>query len=334
MWRQAWELPMTICRYAALAAGLVLMLAVSVPANAQPYPNRPVKIIVSHAAGSSPDVVARLTANHLTQRLGQTFVIENKVGANGSLAVEAASRSPADGYTLLIAGSSILTTNPFLYPKTSAAILTGLAPVTKLTNLDFLLAVRSSLNIRTFKELVAHIRANPGKLNMATTNVGSFQQLGAELLRQQGDLDFKTIPYNGGAAAAAAVAGGHVDMLIDASAIIAPLAQSGALTIVATTGAARDPDLPDVPTVAESGFPGYRVDGWIGMAAPAGTSPDILLKLQSNIAAAFGEDATKAQLKPMGLIPVANTPAAFAADLDRERETWKRLIAKLGLSLE
>jgi tripartite-type tricarboxylate transporter receptor subunit TctC len=319
-------------RRAALAAILAL-LAANVSAAAQPYPARPVKIIVSHAVGSSPDVVARLSAHLLTQRLNQTFVIENKVGANGSLAVEAASRSPADGYTLLVAGSSILTTNPYLYPKTSAAILTGLAPLTKLINLDFLLAVRSSLNIRTFKDLVAHIRANPGKLNLATTNVGSFQQLGAELLKQQGDLDFKTIPYNGGAAAAA-VAGGHVDMLIDAGAVIAPLAQSGTLTIVATTGAVRDPNLPDVPTIAESGFPGYRVDGWMGMAAPAGTSPDIMLKLQSNIAAAFGEDATKAQLKPMGLIPVANTTAAFTAELDRERETWKRLIAKLGLTLE
>ena len=127
-----------------------------------------------------------------------------------------------------------MATNPYLYPRTSAAIVTGLTPLTKLTNLDFLLAVRSSLNIRTFQELIAHVRANPGKLNLATTNTGSFQNLGAELLRQQADLDFKTIPYNGGAAAATAVAGGHVDMLIDASAVIAPLAQSGVLNIVAS----------------------------------------------------------------------------------------------------
>ena len=199
---------MTFRRRAALAAGLAFMLTANFPAMAQPYPSRLVKVVVSHAAGSSPDIVARLTANHLGQRLNQTFVIENKVGANGSLAVEAVSRAPADGYTLLVAGSSIMASNPYLYPKTSAAILTGLTPLTKLTNLDFLLAVRSSLNIRTFKELVAYIRANPGKLNLATTNVGSFQNLGAELLKQQGDLDFKTIPYNGGAAAAAVPVGG------------------------------------------------------------------------------------------------------------------------------
>jgi tripartite-type tricarboxylate transporter receptor subunit TctC len=325
---------MTFRRRAALAAGLAFMLTAHFPAMAQPYPSRLVKVVVSHAAGSSPDIVARLTANLLGQRLNQTFVIENKVGANGSLAVEAVSRAPADGYTLLVAGSSIMASNPYLYPKTSAAILTGLTPLTKLTNLDFLLAVRSSLNIRTFKELVAYIRANPGKLNLATTNVGSFQNLGAGLLKQQGDLDFKTIPYNGGAAAAAAVVGGHVDMLIDAAATIAPLAQSGALTIVATTGAARDPKFPDVPTVAEAGFPGYRVDGWIGMVAPAGTHPEVMLKLQSHIAAAFNEEVTKAQLTAMGLIPVANTPTAFAAELESERDTWKRVIAKLGLTLE
>ena len=172
------------------------------------------------------------------------FVIENKVGANGSLAVEAVSRAPADGYTLLVAGSSIMATNPYLYPKTSAMILTGLTPLTKLTNLDFVLAVRASLNIRTFQELIAYIRANPGKLNLATTNVGSFRNLGAVALKQQGNLDFKTIPYNGGAAAAAAVAGGHVDMLIDAAAIIAPLAQSGVLSIVATTGRHDPPICP------------------------------------------------------------------------------------------
>jgi tripartite-type tricarboxylate transporter receptor subunit TctC len=325
---------MMSCARVAITAAFALLLAADLPAVAENYPSKPVKVVVSHAAGSSPDVVARLVTNRLAQRLNQTFVVENKVGANGSLAVEAVSRSPADGYTLLIAGSSIMATNPYLYPKTSAAILTGLTPVTKLTNLDFLLAVRSSLNIRTFRELVAHIRTNPGKLNLATTNIGSFQNLGAELLKQQGNLDFKTIPYNGGAAAAAAVAGGHVDMLIDAGAIIAPLAQSGVLTIVATTGATRAPNFPDVPTIAESGFPGYRVDGWIGMVAPAGTSLDILQQLQSNVAAAFAEDATRAQLKKLDLTPVANTPAEFAKELAQERETWKGVIARLGLTLE
>jgi tripartite-type tricarboxylate transporter receptor subunit TctC len=325
---------MTIFERVALAVSLATLLATDVPAVAQPYPNKPVKVVVSHAAGSSPDVVARLAANRLGQRLNQTFIIENKVGANGSLAVDAVSRSAPDGYSLLVAGSSIMATNPYLYPRTSAAIVTGLTPLTKLTNLDFLLAVRSSLNIRTFQELIAHVRANPGKLNLATTNTGSFQNLGAELLRQQADLDFKTIPYNGGAAAASAVAGGHVDMLIDASAVIAPLAQSGVLNIVASTGTARDPILPNVPTIAESGFPEYRVLGWIGMVAPAGTSPEIMLRLQSNIAAAFNEDGTKAQLKNLGLTHVANTPAEFAKELEQERETWKRVISRLGLTLE
>jgi tripartite-type tricarboxylate transporter receptor subunit TctC len=325
---------MMVDRRAVLAAAFAILLTAPLPVGAQPYPNKPVKVVVSHAAGSSPDVVARLVTNHLSQRLNQSFVVENKVGANGSLAVEAVSRSPADGYTLLVAGSSIMATNPYLYPKTSAAILTGLAPLTKLTNLDFILAVRSSLNIRTFQELMAHIRANPDKLNLATTNVGSFQYLGAELLKQQGNLDFKTIPYNGGAAAASAVAGGHVDMLIDAGAIIAPLAQSGVLTIVATTGATRAPNFPNVPTIAESGFPGYRVDGWIGMVAPAGTPQEIMQQLQNNIAAAFAEPATREQLKKLDLTPVANTPAEFAKELDQERETWKRVITRLGLTLE
>ena len=253
--------------------------------------------MVSHAAGSSPDVVARLVTNRLAQRLNQTFVVENRVGANGSLAVEQVSRSPADGYTLLIAGSSIMATNPYLYPKTSTAILTGLTPVTKLTNLDFRLAVRSSLNIRTFQELVAHIRANPGKLNLATTNIGSFQNLGADLLKQQGNLDFKTIPYNGGRRGRGG--GGrrsrrHADRRRRDH---------------RPAGAERGPDhrrhhgasrgLPIFPMSRRSPSPvsPATADGWIGMVAPAGTAPDILHQLQSNVAAAFAEDATRAQLK-------------------------------------
>lgn len=323
-----------ICARTAIVAGLAVLLAAAPPAAAQNYPGKPVKVVVSHAAGTSPDLIARLVSDRLAQRLNQAFVVENRVGANGYLAVEAVSRSPADGHTLLVSGASVVTANPYLYPKTGATIMSGLVPLTKLARADFVLAARPSLNIRTFPELVAYIRANPGKLNLATTSVGSFQNLGAELLKQQGDLDFKTIPYNGGAAAAAAAAGGHVDMVIDAAAIIAPLATSGALTILATTGEARIPDFPDIPTVAECGLPGYNVVGWIGMMVPAGTPPDIIQQLQSNIAAAFREDATMARLKNMELAAIMNTPAEFAKELGQERETWKRVIGRLGLTLE
>jgi tripartite-type tricarboxylate transporter receptor subunit TctC len=325
---------MTISALTRLVPISAALLVLTLQAIAQPYPNRTVRIVVAHAAGSSPDVVARLVANRLGQRLNQTFIIENKVGANGSLAAEAASRAIPDGYTLLLAGSSVIATNPFLYPKSSGVMLTGLTPLTNLTTLDFLLAVRSSLNLKNFSDLLAHIKTNPGKLNLATTNIGSFQYLGAALLKQQGGLDFTVVPYNGGAAAVAAVAGGHVDMLIDAGALINPLAQGGAMKIVATTGAARDPAMPDVPTIAESGFPGYRVLGWIGMMAPAGTPADVLTLLHANIAAVFKEDDLKAQLKTMGLTPVANAPNDFAQELEQERETWKRLIAKLGIILD
>ena len=235
-----------------LLAVTLLVLIFADSSSAQTYPDRAVRIVVGHAAGSSPDVVARLVANRLSSRFGQPFVIENRIGANGSLAAEAVSRAPPDGHTLLVAGSSVIATNPFLYPKTSNAIISGLTPLTNLTGLDFLLAARSSLGAHSFADLVAAIKASPGKLNMATTNIGSFQYLGAALLKQMGELEFTTVPFQGGAAAATAVAGGHADMLIDAGAIIYPLAQHGVMKIVATTGTRRDRSLPDVPTIAES----------------------------------------------------------------------------------
>ena len=317
-----------------LLAVTLLVLIFANSSSAQTYPDRAVRIVVGHAAGSSPDVVARLVANRLSSRFGQPFVIENRVGANGSLAAEAVSRAPPDGHTLLVAGSSVIATNPFLYPKTSNAIISGLTPLTNLTGLDFLLAARSSLGAHSFADLVAAIKASPGKLNMATTNIGSFQYLGAALLKQMGGLEFTTVPFQGGAAAATAVAGGHADMLIDAGAIIYPLAQHGVMKIVATTGIKRDPSLPDVPTIAESGFPGYHVLGWIGMMAPAGTPPAILSLLHSNIAASFKDDDAPAQLKKMGLMEIANSPADFTRELVEERERWKQVISTLGLTLD
>ena len=316
-----------------LLAATLLVLVSAGSSSAQTYPDRAVRIVVGHAAGSSPDVVARLVANRLSQRLGQSFVVENRVGANGSLAAEAVSRATPDGYTLLLAGSSVIATNPFLYPKTSSAIISGLTPLTNLTGLDFVLAVRPSL-AHSFADLVAAIRASPGKLNMATTNIGSFQYLGAALLKQMGGLEFTTVPFQGGAAAATAVAGGHADMLIDAGAVIYPLAQGGAMKIVATTGTKRDPALPDVPTIAESGFPGYQVLGWIGMMAPAGTPSGILSSLHSNIAVSFKDDDARAQLKKMGLMVIANSPADFTRELVEERERWRRVISALGLTLD
>ena len=181
---------------------------------------------------------------------------------------------------------------------------------------------------------MAAIKASPGKLNMATTNIGSFQYLGAALLKQMGGLEFTTVPFQGGAAAATAVAGGHADMLIDAGAVIYPLAQDGVMKIVATTGTKRDPALPDVPTIAESGFPGYQVLGWIGMMAPAGTPSAILSSLHSNIAVSFKDDDARAQLKKMGLMVIANSPADFTRELVEERERWKRVISTLGLTLD
>ena len=312
----------------------IVTMVLSVAAVAQSYPTKTIRIIVSHPAGGSPDILARLVASRLSQRVGQPVIIENRAGANGSLAAEAVSRMEPDGYSLLLAGSSIIVTNPFLYPKVSGAILTGLTPLTNLAGLDFILAGRSTLEAKTFSATVAAIKANPGKFTMATTNIGSFQYLGVAMLKQQGMLDFITVPHSGGATAATAVAGSHADLVLDAAVILRPLADSDRLNILATTGATRDPSMPHVPTIAESGFPGYQVRAWIGMMAPAGTPPPVLTFLHSNISASMKEADVQEQIKKMGMSAIANTPADFTNDLVEERARWKRVIDTLGLKLD
>ena len=312
---------------------LLLLLLVSFGAAAQDYPNKPIRFISSTPPGATPDVATRAFADLLSQELKNPVIVENRPGANGLIAVEATARSAPDGYTFLGTTAATLSTNPYLYPKGMVAV-TGLDPVTKLVNSDFVIAAQPGLGARTFTDLVQIIRSKPGALNASTTSKGSYAFLAGELLKQTAKIDFVTVPYTGGAASAAALGGGHVHFSIEAPTMIEPLVQSGKAVVLATLGSQRHPRLRDVPTVAEAGFPGYQVSGWIALMAPKGTPREVISIVYTALAKAGQRPEVRAKMAQMDFQPVLNTPDEFANEWRAERENWERLIRARQITIE
>ncbi len=315
-------------------AALVLALLAAANTQAQNYPNRVVRFVVSAAAGSTPDLVGRLFAQHLAEEWKQPVIVENRSGANGALGAEMVARAAPDGYTFLVATAGTLTTNPFLYPKMGPLVITGLAPVTKLVNSDFFVAARGNLGVRSVQDLVRMIRANPGRLNSATSQAGSAAYLGNELFKQSGNMDYTVVPHSGGAASATAVAGGHADFTINTLAMIDPLLHSGKLVMLASMGSQRNSRTPGVPTLSESGFPGLTMTGWIALMAPKGTPEDIISTVHSRLAQVAQRQEVRAKLLPVDLPPVANTPRQFAAEWHGELQMWEKVIKAAGINLD
>ena len=317
-----------------MKSGLLLLLFLfTATCGAQDYPNRPIRFISSTPPGATPDVATRAFAELLSTELKTPVIVENRPGANGLIAVEAAARSAPDGYTFLGTTAATLSTNPFLYPKGMIAV-TGLDPVTKLVNSDFVIAVHPSLGVKSLPELIQLIRAKPGALNASTTSKGSFAFLAGELLKQIGNLDFVTVPFTGGAASAAALGGGHVHFSIEAPTMIEPLANAGKAVFLATLGAQRHPRLSSIPTVAEAAFQGYQVTGWIALMAPKGTPREAVTLVHATLARTAQRPEVRARLAQMDFQPVVNGPDEFAAEWKAERDTWERLIKSRDIRID
>jgi tripartite-type tricarboxylate transporter receptor subunit TctC len=329
--------PTTMAARSVLMAALLATLSIvslMAPACAQDYPNRAIKIVVSTPPGASVDIVARLFGQYLSDTWKQPVVIENRGGANGQLAVTAVARTEPDGYTLLVTTAATLSTNPFLYPTTGPLSVTGLDPVTKLVSNDLLISVRPTFNVRTFRALLDWIRANPGKLTVATNSRGGAFNLAAELLKQVSRLDFVVIPHAGGSVAVNSTLGGHTDAIIETTTLTNPLAETGQLVPVAATGAKRSRFAPNVPTVAESGLSNYAVSGWIALVAPKRTPPAIVDRLQSELAKTATSVEMRKALDALQVSPVLDTPAQFKAAWDEDLRVWKDVIAKSGIEPE
>ena len=311
-----------------LAAGTAVLPALPRLARAQTYPARPVRWLVGFAAGGPQDIVARLLGQSLSERLGQQFVIENRPGAGGNIATEAAVRAPADGYTILMIGPSA-TINVTLYENLNFAFLRDIAPIASIMRTSNVMEVHPSLPVKTVPEFIAYAKANPSKINMASAGSGSSQHMAGELFKMMAGVDMVHVPYRGAAPALTDLLAGQVQIMFDNMTSSVEHVRTGKLRGLAVTTAARSEALPDLPIVGDF-VPGYEASGIYGIGMPKDTPPDIVGKLNREINAAIADPRIKARLADLGGILVTGTPADFAKILAEEVEKWGKVVKFSG----
>jgi tripartite-type tricarboxylate transporter receptor subunit TctC len=300
---------------------------------AETWPARPVKIIVGFAPGGPTDLFARLIAQKLTEQTGKNFFVENVGGAGGNVGAGRAAQSPPDGYTLLVTGGN-LTNNPYLYSSVPYDPLKDFDAVTVGAATPVVLAINPAVPAQTVKELVAVIRASPGKYSYASPGTGTPPQLVGALFQHSLDLDMVHVPFGGGGPAVEATVAGHTPISFGAMAPAVPLIKHGDLRALAVTGKTRSPTLPDIPTMAEAGFP--EVDGatWTAVVAPAGTPRDIIAQLNRLIVAGLAQSDVKDKLAAMAYVPIGNSPEQCTAFFKEEMAKWSKVIKDAGLKAE
>jgi tripartite-type tricarboxylate transporter receptor subunit TctC len=297
--------------------------------------SRPVKLVVPFAPGGQPDVVARALAEPLSKALGQPVIVENRPGAGGNIAADAVAKAPPDGHTLLMGTNGPLAVSPALYRDLPYDPLRDLAPVTLVGTSPNLIAVHPALGVSSLAELVDKARASPGKLNFSSVGKGSISQLSMELLNSVAGIDTMHIPYNGGAPAVMALIAGDVQILsLNPTALIAQM-EAGKVRVVAQTSAKRSPLITGVPTVAESGYPGFEADVWMAVMAPAKTPPEAIQRLNAELVRIIRDPALKQSLWDRQWIdPVGSTPEEVTRRMRSEGEKWARTVKASGISVE
>jgi tripartite-type tricarboxylate transporter receptor subunit TctC len=316
------------------AAGLVAALAAASPAAAQTYPTRPVVIVVPFAAGGGNDVLARLVAQRMGSGLGQQFVIENRAVAGGIVGARTVAKAPPDGYTLMVGHSGVFGVAPSLYANAGYDPRKDFAPVGLIGSFQQMLVVHPSLPVRSVADLIALARQEPGKLAYGTAGIGSGSHLSTELFAAMADIKLTHVPYRGTGAMQADLVGGHVAMSITTLPSVVASIRGGQLRAIAVTDATRSPMFPDLPTVAESGVPGYAAGIHYGMVAPAGTDRAIVERLNGALRAALVSEEVRARIADEGGDPLPGTPEQQATDIDQEETKWGALVRKLGIKAE
>lgn len=303
-------------------------------ALAQTYPVKPVKIVVPFPPGGPTDIVGRFVATKLSEALGQPFVVDNRAGAGGTIGSEIVSQAAADGYTLLYGSTSTLAMAPSLYRKLAYDPRKSFAPISLVSSGPLLIAVNAAVPATTLAQLIAMAKDKPGSLNYGSAGNATPPHLAAELFKSLAGVNLVHVPYKGGGPALQAVVAGEVQVFFEGMVSLLPQIKAGRLRALAITGTARDPALPDVPTVAEAGLPAFQVTFWSGLVAPAGTPPEVLATLNSALRQALAGNDARATLTRLGLEPAGSTPAEFARFIETEIARWERVIQTSGAKLD
>ncbi len=314
----------------------MLALAFAAVTAAQaPYPNHPVRVVVPFPAGGTTDILARAASQKLTEALGQPFVVENRGGAGGNIGADLVAKSPPDGYTLLMGTVGTHAINPSLYQKMPYDHVKDFVPVVLVAGVPNVLVVNPSLPVKSVQELIAYAKANPGKVNFASSGSGTSIHLSAELFKTMAGVSMQHVPYKGSAPALADLAGGQVDLMFDNLPSALPLIKAGKLRAIAVTSQQRASALPDVPTIAESGLPGFEATSWFGLLAPAGTPRDAIAKVNGEVAKWLATPEAKEKLASQGGI-VGNglTPEDFSRHIASETTKWQKVVKESGAKVD
>jgi tripartite-type tricarboxylate transporter receptor subunit TctC len=313
----------------ALVANLVAMPIVETPCFAQAYPTKPIRIIVPFGAGGPADVTARVIGNALQDSLGQPFVVENRTGAGGVIGTLEVTKSPPDGYTLLMM-SNTQTANESLMPQRKYQLMRDLVPIAPVNYSDLVIVVHPSVAAKTLREFIALAKSQPGKLNYASSGQGTPYHMAGELFKSMAGIDVVHVPYRNSGEARSGVIGGQVQMMIDAVTTMAPNVGQGQVRALATTGKTRSGVLPDVPTAAEAGVPGYEATIWLGLMAPTGTPKPVVDKLNAAINAAIKQPGIVKLWTEQGAVPMSMTPEEFDKYLRDDILKWADVVKQFA----
>ena len=321
------------CKLSAAVLAAAAFIAPGAASAQEAYPNKPIHMILPFPPGGVTDLLARALGEKLSTRMGQPVVVENKPGAGTMLASEYVARAKPDGYTILMAASS-LSTAPLIYDKAPYDAIKSFAPVTQVASVVHVLEVSPKLPVTNLKELIAYAKANPGKLSYASTGTGTSTHLEGELLKSMAGIDMVHVPYKGSGPALNDLVGGQLGVMIDALGSSGPFIKAGKLRPLGVTTAKRSASIPELPTLSESGVPGYEAMPWLGLVAPAGTPPEVVDRLYKETAKVLEEPAIKERFKGWGLDIIGNTPAEFSSFIKRDIDQWSRVIKSANIKGE
>ncbi|BAT61397.1 tripartite tricarboxylate transporter family receptor [Variibacter gotjawalensis] len=316
--------------------GLIAALALvtSFAAQAQTYPDRPVKIIVPYPAGGTTDILARVIADKLSKKLGQNFVVENRSGASGSIGTQAVHQSPPDGYTLLMGTVNTHGINSSVFKQLAYDPQKDFMPITMVGATPNVLMVHASLGVNSVADLIKLAKAQPGKVDFGSTSVGASTHMSGELLKALTDININHVPYRGAGPMLNDLIAGHIKVGVDNLPSSIGHIRAGTVKALAVTTTQRFPSLTDVPTMVEAGVPGYEVSAWFGLFAPAKTPQAIVDRLHQNVVASLGEDDVKTRLLELGAVPSPMSQQAFGDVVKREVEKWPPVVQKTGVKVE